>query len=541
MFARIKKSGKNQYLQIVENKREGKKIKQRVLTTLGRLDKIQNKGDIEILIRSLSRFSEKQMLILSTNSKVMAEAKTIGPVLIFERLWKETGIQQTIESLISRRNFGFNIERALFITTLHRLMISGSDRYCEMWKDNYSIEGSKEVSLHQLYRAMGFLGEIIEEGSIFTQRRTKDSIEEGIFSLRRDLFTTAEMVFFDTTSLYFEGEGVETIGERGYSKDHRPDLRQMVAGVIIDSRGCPICCQMWPGNTADVTTLIPIIEMVKKRFQITDFCIVADRGMISQKMLEYFQNTEVKEKYILGVRMRKMNEVKNEVLNDTKEYEEVYGEKERRAPLKVKEVKHNGKRYIVCLNPKQEKKDAADREAILESLKEQIQRGQKQMIGNKGYRRYLSVEPDSFSIDEEKVKQEERYDGKWVLTTNTTLSAKEAALKYKELWQVEHIFRSMKSLLETRPIYHQHDETIIGHVFCSFLALVMLKELERRIETSGYEFEWKKMKEDLKAMKEVTFEEGDKRVIFRTECKGDAGKIFQSVGVAIPPTMRFVN
>jgi transposase len=541
MFARIKKSGKNQYLQIVESKREGNKVKQRVLTTLGRLDKIQKKGDIEILIRSLSRFSEKQMIILSQKRDVTVNAKTIGPVLIFERLWKETGIQEAIRTLITERRFEFNIERALFITTLHRLLICGSDRYCDKWKDNYNINASEEISLHHLYRAMGFLGEIIKEGNTFTQRRMKDSIEEGIFSLRRDLFSAAEMVFFDTTSIYFEGEGGETLGERGYSKDHRPDLRQMVAGVIIDSQGRPLCCEMWPGNTADVTTLIPIIEMVKKRFQITDFCIVADRGMISTKTLDYFQQPNVSVKYILGVRMRKMNEVKNEVLNDTNEYEEVYGEKERRAPLKVKEVLHNGKRYIVCLNPKQAKKDAADREAILASLREQIHRGQKQMIGNKGYRKYLTVEPESFSIDMDKVKEDERFDGKWVLTTNTTLNAKEIALKYKELWQVEHIFRSMKSILETRPIYHQRDDTIMGHVFCSFLALVMLKELEKRIEAKGYEFEWKRMKEDLKAMKEVILEEGGKRIVFRTECIGDAGKIFQSVGVAIPPTLRFAN
>jgi transposase len=542
MFARIKKSGKNQYLQIVESKREGNKVKQRVLTTLGRLDKIQKKGDIEILIRSLSRFSEKQLIILSQKSDVMVNAKTIGPVLIFERLWKESGIQETIESLIKDRRFEFNIERALFITTLHRLLICGSDRYCEMWKAHYNIKGSEEISLHHLYRAMGFLGEVIKEGDTFTQRRMKDFVEEGIFSLRRDLFSTVEMVFFDTTSLYFEGEGGETLGERGYSKDHRPDLRQMIAGVIIDSQGRPICCEMWQGNTADVTTLIPIIENVKKRFQINDFCIVADRGMISKKTLDYFQQPNVTVKYILGVRMRKMNEVKNEVLNDTKEYEEVYGEeKDRRAPLKVKEVLHNGTRYIVCLNPKQAKKDAADREAILASLREQIHRGQKQMIGNKGYRKYLTVEPESFSIDEDKVKEDERFDGKWVLTTNTTLGAKETALKYKELWQVENIFRSMKSILETRPIYHQRDDTITGHVFCSFLALVMLKELEKRIEAKGYDIEWKSMKEDLKAMKEVTLEEGGKRIVLRTECKGDVGKIFQSAGVAIPPTIRLVN
>jgi len=538
LFTRIKKSGKNQYLQIVENRREGKKVKQRVLVTLGRLDHLQHTGDVETLIRSLSRFSEKQLMILSQKSDLTAHAKTIGPVLIFERLWRETGIQETIKSLLADRRYAFDVERALFTTVLHRLMVSGSDRYCTRWKDNCLIAGSEALSLHHMYRAMAFLGEISTEGDQFTVRRMKDAIEERLFFMHRDLFSAAEMVFFDTTSIYFEGEGGETVGKRGFSKDHRPDLRQMIVGVIIDSNGRPLCCQMWPGHTADVTTLLPIIAMMKNRFQISEFCIVADRGMISKKTLEYFDQPDVAVKYILGVRMRNVRDVRDEVINDTREYEEVYDEQEKRSPLKVKEVMHNGRRYIVCMNTKQQRKDAADRAAILSSLEEQLQRGQKQMIGNKGYQRYLTIEAESFSINTQKAKDDERFDGKWVLTTNTAMSARDVALKYKELWQVEHVFRSMKSILDTRPIFHQRDDTISGHVFCSFLALVMLKELERRIAAKGYDFEWKEMKEDLGAMQEVVLEEGGKTLVFRTECKGNAGKIFQSVGVAIPPTVR---
>ena len=131
-----------------------------------------------------------------------------------------------------------------------------------------------------------------------------------------------------------------------------------------------------------------------------------------------------------------------------------------------------------------------------------------------------------------------RYDGKWVLKTNTTLTAEQAALKYKELWQVEQVFRDMKSVLDTRPIFHHLDETIRGHVFCSFLALVIRKELDRRLEKAGHCFEWADIKQDLKALQEITIDDRGKTLIIRSECLGTCGKIFQAVGVAIPPTIR---
>ena len=128
----------------------------------------------------------------------------------------------------------------------------------------------------------------------------------------------------------------------------------------------------------------------------------------------------------------------------------------------------------------------------------------------------------------------------WVLKTNTTLTAEQAALKYKELWQVEQVFRDMKSVLDTRPIFHQRDETIRGHVFCSFLALVLRKELDRRLEKASHCFEWADIKQDLKALQEITIEDRDKTLAIRSECLGTCGKIFQAVGVAIPPTIREV-
>jgi transposase len=545
MFARVKKSGAYQYLQLVENRRDKGKVVQRVIATLGRTDQLADSGAVESLIRSLSRFSDQMVLVLSGKSQVNATTKKIGPALIFERLWQELGIGSIVSSLESSRKFGFSIERALFLTVMHRLFVSGSDRWCERWRRDYVIPGTDSLQLHHLYRAMAFLGEELpdqQDRTPFAPRCTKDLIEERMFNRRRDLFTALDLVFLDTTSIHFEGQGGDAIGRKGLSKSHRPDLNQMVVGALLDEHGRPICCEMWPGNTADVTTTLPVVNRLKTRFGAGRFCIVADRGMISRDTIQGLEEAQLS--YIFGVRMRQAKEVKNDVLLDQGEYEEVYPEgicSKDPSPLKVKEVTVNDNRYIVCKNERQARKDAASRQAILDSLREKLKTAPKSLIGNKGYRSFLRIDKETVTIDEDKVALDARFDGIWVLTTNTKLSAKAIALKYKELWMVEQTFRDMKSALDTRPIYHKEDETIRGHVFCSFLALTLKKELENRLVSQGLVYEWADIKQDLKALQEVMLEEKGTKVAVRTGCVGVCGKVFKAVGVAVPPTIRIVS
>ncbi|MGA2642396.1 MAG: transposase [Spirochaetia bacterium] len=198
-----------------------------------------------------------------------------------------------------------------------------------------------------------------------------------------------------------------------------------------------------------------------------------------------------------------------------------------------------GRRYIVCYNEEQAKKDCADRQAIVESLREKLKNGDKSLVGNKGYRRYLkSGGKEHFTIDEAKLIEEERFDGKWVLRTNTDLPAEEVAGKYKQLWMVESIFRSVKSILETRPIFHKCDETIRGHVFCSFLGLVVLKELEARLEAHGSILEWADIKRDLRALQEVEVESEERTWYLRMDVRRVCHEVLKAAGVGIPPTVR---
>ena len=548
MYFRVKRTGSYAYLQIVESFRENGQVRQRVMSTIGRLDVLQTTGQLETLMRSGLRFCD-QLAVIDAHAAGQTQpvqVQRVGPDLVFSRLWDELKLGVIIKQALQSRRYEFDVERAIYLTVMHRLFVSGSDRAAERWRQGYRLPGTETLELHHLYRAMAFLGTPPDGQAgtriLKTPRCTKDWIEEALFEQRRDLFSAIDLVFFDTTSIYFEGEGGDELGQYGKSKDHRPDRRQMVVGLVLDIHGWPLCCELWPGNTADVTALLPVVNRLRQRFRVRRVTIVADRGMISAATIAALESEELDCDYILGARLRAVKEVRERVLADRGHYEEVTPERQTSkdpSPLKVKEVSIGERRYIVCLNEEQRRKDAADRKAIVEALREQLKRGDKDLIGNKGYRKYLRVtEGEHFTIDEDRIKQEPRYDGKWVLQTNLADAPKLIASAYKELWMVENLFRTMKSILETRPIYHKRDETIRGHVFCSFLALLLKRALEQRLEAKGETWEWSEILRGLENLQEVEALFQGKRFVLRSQVVGEAHKAFMAAGVALPPTLR---
>ena len=322
--------------------------------------------------------------------------------------------------------------------------------------------------------------------------------------------------------------------------------------MVIDGDGIPVCSEMWPGNTADVTTLDRVAERLQRRFGVRRVCLVADAGMISKKMIAAVEARGWL--YILGARLRRTTEVRDVVLSDTGAFETLEVERQRPDPmqLQVKEVtvhdtpckgaENKPRRYVVCRNPDQARKDAATRAQILVALENELRSdGPKSVVANKGYKRYLEAEKGAFVVDLDKARDEERFDGMWVLRTNTELSAVEIALRYKQLWMVEQVFRTAKSLLDTRPIFHKTDATICGHVFCSFLALVLRDELFRRMDNAGVSAEWGDILRELNALSETTITYHGKSFAVRSNAVGVAGKITQCVGVRLPNTVRQVD
>jgi Transposase DDE domain len=559
VFVREKHINGYTYLYLVETVREDGRTKQRILKNLGRKDAVLAAGSLERLASSVARYAERAVVLseLAAGRPDQLACQRIGGPLLFGRLWEQTGCAAVIKELLASRGFEFDVERAIFATVLHRLFVSGSDRACDKWIEDYAVPGVDGLALHHLYRAMAWLGEELDalyggqaHATPFAPRCVKDQIEEALFARRRDLFSELSVVFMDTTSLSFEGAGGETLGQRGYSKDHRPDLMQLILCVVIDSEGRPVCTEIMPGNTADVSVLLPTIDRLRHRFAIGRVCVVADRGMISATTIEGLEERGLE--YILGARERTDRMVRDVVLADDGPFTPLLIERANGAETQLfaKEVRHAGQRYIVCRNEAEAEKDRADRQAIIAGLEQQLQRGDKALIGNSAYRRYLRrVAPKgakggkarpgpAFEIDAGKLADEARYDGIFVLRTNARVTPLQAMLRYRELLAVETLFRKAKGVLRTRPIYHASDAAIRGHVFCSFLALVLQKELYECCKAAGFTPEWGDVRRDLDRLQEVLLAKDGQQIRLRTPATGAVGPLFKAVGIALPPNIR---
>ena len=548
MFFRFKRSGERTYVQIVANKRVEGAVRQSVVANLGRADELAASGGLASLIASGAKLTDQVLLIHALDEDadraLSIAAKRIGGPMLFGKIWERLGVAEVLGDLLKERAFEFAVERAVFVAALHRLFVSGSDRDCASWMTDYDIPGAEGLDLHHFYRAMAWLGEEMEDkpAEAFAPRCVKDAIEEKLFERRRDLFTDLSAVFMDTTSLSFYGEGGQTLGEHGYSKDYRPDLNQMILGLVVDGEGRPICTEMWPGNTADVTTLLPVVDRLRDRFGVGRVCVVADRGMISAATIAGLE--ERKLEYVLGARERADAIVKRIVLaNDDPFVPLLIERKAGQTQLFVKQVQIGGERYIVCRNEAQAEKDRGDREAILAGLARQLEKGDKALIGNSAYRRYLRKTKEAkgkpaFEIDAGKLAEEARFDGIFVLRTNAKVSPLQAVLRYRDLLQVENLFFRTKAVMRTRPIFHSSDAAIRGHVFCSFLALAMQKHLDDLMLEAGVAPEWRVLLRDLDRLSQVRIRHRGVDWLVRSDAAPAVTTLFKRAHLALPPRAR---
>jgi transposase len=526
MFVRAKRSVLDgttyEYLQICESYREGSKVKQRIIASLGRRDRLVASGALDGLITSLSKFSEKLRVVetVRTRGIVAHTAKVWGPSLVFGRLWERQGMPEVLERFTRDCKFVFDPERVAFAMALQRLCEPGSDLAGSDWMRK--VEGLPEIALHQMYRTAGWLYEVREE------------LERALFFRDRDLFTQElDLVFLDTTSTYIYRDEETEFCRRGYSRDHRPDLPQIVLCVAVDRHGWPVAWEVFPGNTADKEAFVKVIDVLRTRFKIRRVMVVADRGMISKDTIELLEgHAEAPFDFILGCRMRKDLDIAGHLLHRVTDFDYVADN------LAVAERTLEGKRYVVCYNEEEAKKDATAREAILAALQEKLESGEaKSLVGNTGYRRFLKGEKGAWRIDFEKAKDDARFDGTFVLRTNTELSAAEVAKTYKGLWRVERTFREEKSTLAMRPLFHHCDDTRIGHIVASFLALRLEVDLQRRLDEKKIDTSWPDLMRDLKEVRGVDLELDGKRYLLRTDLTGAAHQAFAAAGVRPPPAV----
>ena len=522
MFIRVKNIGPYEYLYLVENARAGGRHVQRVIKALGRRDAIENSDLRDGLIASAAR----RLIVMSRfyrGDRPELRRHRIGPDLVFGRLWAESGCRDVLRRLLADRGFGFDGERVVYLTVLHRLMVSGSDRHAAGWHPRLRLPGTEALTLKQAYKAMAWLGEEIEPGRCMT-----DAIEAALDRHRQPLLGDLSVAFCDTTSLYFEAQGGASLGQRGVSKDDRPQLHQVVLGIVLDGQDRPIASFLWPGHTADLTTLRPVVERLRTRCGVGRACIVADRGMLGSQRARALGSRSAATiagleaqgiEYILGVRERSTAAVRNRVIEDDGVMVPLTSPRQNgETDLALKEVVLAGRRDVLCRNEEPARKDAETRAALRAGRARKLAQGDKALVGNAGYRRFLAdPNGDGFTIGLAKVEADAHFDGIFVLRTNTRLTPLPVALRYRNLLAGKQGCLAAKTLLATPPIFHRTDAALRGHIFCTCLALVLRKELMDRCEARRLALpDWQQVIDDLRDLSAVEVEQDGRRVLPRT-------------------------
>lgn len=541
MFGRIiKQRNKDgtlrQYFLICKNVRQGNRIKQITLANLGRLDEHGNLANADGLIEKLLTVQKKYQLLEASQDLLAHSAKTYGPVVVFEALWRELGLARMFASVLENTDHTTQIQEAIFCMVLNRLLDPASKLGTFSWKETVYRKAWENLELQQFYRAMDFLAPI------------KEVVEQTLAQNLLNLFNLKlTLVLMDTTTVMYDGEGNESnLLEFGYSRDKRPDLKQAVVGVMMTREGIPIGCETYAGNLSDQNAFPAMWQRFKARFpEVKQVIFVCDRGSISEKNLEMLE--ELNYDFIVGIRMRSLDEkARLKLLSDS-------GFHEVRDDLQIKEVNQTDeegkkRRYIVAFNPVEASYEKKKREAFRKALEQKVQkRGLKDWLIKNGYKKYIRfLEGSGLEIDEKRFDKEAIYDGKWVLLTNTKLPAKDVALHYKSLALVERGFRSMKSGFEVHPMYHRITRRIETHIFLCFLALVLkcvfihkLRAWEQRQAKAKKEAvqvdSYVEILRDLAKMKAVDLEIHGKRLVIRTELEGKAYSAFQAIGKPVPP------
>jgi hypothetical protein len=539
------------YYQLAENTWDGAKgcAVARVVYNFGRADQLD--GDkLRRLAQSILRVvREQQGQVVAEDGTALQllDAWPYGGLWVLEQLWKELGIDAILRRQAGMKRSTPRLLDAIFVMVANRTLEPVSKLYCwEQWvREEVFLPRGNELELHHLYFGMDLLED------------HKEEVEKSVYFAMADLMNAdVDLIFYDTTSLHFEvdEEDEADLGKRdrrypaqrkrGHSKNGRDDAPQIVIGLAVTRDGLPVRSWVFAGNTADVTT----VERVKndlRGWRLGRCVFVGDAGMNSEENRRSLSMGAGK--YILASRMRAGDEVSHEVLTRPGRYRAI------KENLRVKEVivgdGQRARRYVLCHNPLEEERQRKHRERLVTQL--ELELGSlRQLQGNRHSKRACELrtsarfgrflredESGKFSIDRAKIRDAERYDGKWVVTSNDdTLTPTDLALGYKQLMRVEQCWRQLKSGLRLRPVYHYRPWRIHAHVTITVLGLL----LERIIEIRSGDT-WRNVLDKLQTIKVVEYERDGVRVRQTTELRPQVQQLLARLKVALPPKLHNVQ
>jgi Transposase DDE domain len=537
------------YLQLAHNHRKGKNTQAEVLLQLGREDRLDLEG-LRRLVGSISRYLDGAGAppVAGTDQTLVVESsRQLGSVWLLEGLWRRLGVADALRQVLGGRRFTTAVERVLFALVANRAVDPMSKLSAAEWAScDVAIPGLVGMDDDQAYRAMDLLADADAEARV----------QEAVFFAAANLFNLeVDLLFFDTTSTFFqregEDEGADGFRRFGHSKDHRPDLPQVVIGLAVTREGIPVRCWCWPGNTNDMTVLKQVKDDLRG-WRLGRVITVVDRGFSSDDNLAYL--TRAGGHWIAGERLRDGTAEVAQVLSRQGRYQTV------RDNLRVKEVRVGqgdaARRFVLCHNPERAERDRHQREQQLALVAAELERitalrAKHAKAAGKRHRgaddhlkaecalrdhpalgRWLRQTPGGrLAIDRAKVRAEARLDGKFLLSTsNPDLSAEDVALGYKNLLEAERAFRDLKTTLELRPVFHRLERRIRAHVLLCWLALLLVRVAERQTGQP-----WRRINTELGRLHLVTLSGPAGRVEQTTALTSAQRELFTATGITPPP------
>jgi hypothetical protein len=544
------------YVALAHNRRVDGKVKPDVLMNLGRVDRLDVDGLLRLAASIRRHFGDGGGLTDSAEAgeaagaapMAVVDARPIGTAWLLEALWARLEIGTSIRRIADGRRFTTAVERVLFALVCNRAIAPMSKLGAAEWaSEDVVIPGLGGMDEDQAYRAMDLLVEADTQGQV----------QQAVFFAVANLLNLeVDVLFFDTTSTYFERdqEEDEEGGFRRYgkSKDHRDDLPQIVIGLAVTRTGIPVRCWCWPGNTQDQTLLAEVKDDLRA-WKLGRVITVVDRGFSGADNLAYLRRAGGH--YIAGMRMRDGNPLVEAALARQGRYQQI------RDNLRVKEVRLDGtdQRFVICHNPDQAQRDKASRdeaitriEAELDRIRTQRERDRTRTLSDTArgkakaahlraecalrdhptLGRWLRQQPNGrLAIDRAKLKAEARLDGKYLLaTSDPDLSAEDVALGYKNLLEAERGFRDLKSQLLLRPVFHRLEHRIRAHVLLCWLALLLTRVAER-----GCEQTWGRISRETGRLQQVTLAGEAGTIVQTTPLRPAQRAIYQALSIDPPP------
>lgn len=553
VWIKITKNNQGQaYYHLVESYRENRRVRQRTLLSLGKVgeDRLDN------LITAISRHKEVLGILDLAKAISVDETFIYGPLLILEKMFSRFGVDSILKDVAKDHpRLGFDLRQIIFTEVACRFIRPGSKlKIFEHWQTKlYPEMTPKDIPLHHLYRALDIL------------HKEKEEIEKGLFWHDRDLLNMqVDVVLYDLTTLHFESirEDIGSLRRFGYSKNKRTDCTQVILGLLLDTEGIPLGFEVYAGNTFEGKTLKDIVQKMRQKFKVRRFIFVADRGLFSEGNLEEIRSgcgeeaqTEVKNpayaegEFIVGMKLGVFKK-RHAEFYDTTRFEWLNEE------LAIYETKHNEDRCIITWSKVRADRDRKTREDILTKIRKKLSLKKvnpKTFVTNRNYQKYLTGlnQGEKPCLNEKTIAEEAVKDGFFGVVTNVkATSAQEIIANYKNLWKIEDAFGEIKGTLKARPVFHWTDGRIVGHLMICFLAYFCEAQLTKALRQKGFQLESKAIDEGTIKPRPLTVVEAmqelcevraipvtirGKKVWVRTDIAGNATKLFQSIGLKIPP------